>query len=218
MSPPLRGRGSLACLLTVALAATACGGSSKSGAAKATGNLAAATTTPAAAPTTGAAMTSAATASSGGVTASAGTSSAAPSAASSSTSAASVPSLPVAVTTTKVKATGGGEFCKDIADAVNNPITPTGGTSLADEKALITKTLAQGELALSKAPAAIRPDAVIVLGAVDNLFKALQKANYDYTKIDPAALAAVSSPAVTTAEAHLTAYVKTTCGIALTTG
>lgn len=169
--PPYRG--ALIGLVTVALATTACGSSSKSAAAgKASGTSAAVTTAPGA----------------------------------------------VTTTATKVKATGGGDFCKNIAKAVNNPISPTAGASLKDEKDLIAASLAQGELALGKAPAAIKPDAVIVLTAIDNLFKALEKANYDYTKIDPAALSAVSSPAVTTAEAHLATYVSTTCGFSLSTG
>ena len=151
-------RGSLIGLVTVALAATACGSSSKSAAAGKAAD-------------TSAAVTSAATT-----------------------------TAPAAATKTTVKATGGGDFCKNIAKAVNNPISPTGGTSLKDEKDLIAASLAQGELALGKAPKEIKPDAVIVLSAIDNLFKALEKANYDYTKIDPAALSAVSSPAVTTAE------------------
>lgn len=136
-------------------------------------------------------------------------------AATTSTSKAAASAAP---TTTKVKATGGGDFCKSIADAVNNPVTPTGGTSLKDEKALIEKSLAQGELALAKAPAEIRPDAVVVLTAVAALFKAVEKANYDYTKIDPAVLSGLSSPAVSAAEAHLTSYVKSSCGISIGAG
>jgi hypothetical protein len=200
----LRHRSALAGFVAVALMATACAGSSSSAGA-------------AASDTTGAATTSAAGTS---AAASTSTGNAAPAATRAPTSAAArtSSSAPTAVTTTKVKATGGGDFCKNIAKAVNNPISPTGGTSLEDEKALIQKSLAQGVAALGKAPSAIKPDALIVLTAVANLFKALEAANYDYTKIDPSALAAVSSPAVTTAEAHLEAYVKTNCGFSVTSG
>jgi hypothetical protein len=202
----LRHRSAAAGFVAVALMATACAGSSSNGATAAASGTSVTTTTSAAA--TSAAAPSVATSASAPP---------APGATTASARGAST-SAPVAATTTKVKATGGGDFCKTIANAVNNPITPTGGTSLKDEKALIQKSLAQGVAALSKAPAAIRPDAVIVLGAVADLFKALETANYDYTKIDPKALAALSSPAVTAAEAHLEAYVKTSCGFSISTG
>jgi hypothetical protein len=210
----LRHRGALAGLLAVAVTVTACGGASGSGAAaNPSAKLLATTSAPAAtsAPTAG---TSASTSTAGASTTSAAT--AVTGAPTSSTSAAAT-RAPAAATTTKVKATGGGDFCKTLADAVNYTNSLT-GASLKDQKAQIQKSLAQGAAALGKAPSAIKPDAVVVLSAVANLFKALEAANYDYTKIDPKALAAVSSPPVTAAEAHLETYVKANCGFSVTGG
>jgi hypothetical protein len=114
-------------------------------------------------------------------------------------------------------------FCKNVADVVNKaaaPVAPVTNPTdaLKQEKTVITKALAEGEAALSNTPSAIRPDAMIVLTALDSLYKALTAANYDYTKIDPTAVASLDSPAFKTAEAHLEAYVKTTCGISMGTG
>ncbi|MDX6254716.1 MAG: hypothetical protein QOJ11_1050 [Frankiales bacterium] len=205
----LRQRSSLACLLAVALTATACGSGSGSAA------------SPKASATSGTTTTTAAATSAGAPTASSGTTTSsrttAPAATGAPTSAGRTTSTP-APATTKLKATGGGAFCKNIATAVNNPITSTSATSLKDQKAQIEKGLAEGVAALSKAPAEIRPDAAIVLTAIDKLFKSLVKANYDYTKIDPKALAELSAPGVVAAEAHLAAYVKSTCGFSLGTG
>jgi hypothetical protein len=209
----LRHRGSLACLLAVALTATAC--SSSSGvAAPPNASGTSGTATPATTSATSAAPTSA-----GAPTTSTGTSAPAPTGGPPA-SASATTNTPAPATTTTIKATGGGDFCRTIASAVNNPITPsgTGGTSLKAEKALIEKGLAQGRAALGKAPGEIRPDAAIVLTALDNLSKALVKADYDYTKIEPRALAAVSSATVTTAEAHLAAYVQKSCGFSIGTG
>jgi hypothetical protein len=198
-------RGPMACLLTVALATTACGGSSTKGTAGG------ATSTPAATTSAPAAATSAGTTTSTGTTAPPATTGAV----SPSSPAAGTTTTGAAPTTTKLVATKGGDFCKNIASAVNNPINPSSTSSLKDQKDLIQKSLAQGAEALSKAPKEIRPDAVIVLNAVSSLFKALEKANYDYTKIDQTALASLSSPAVTAAEARLAAFVKTDCGFNL---
>jgi hypothetical protein len=198
----LRTRGSLAGVLALALTATACGGASSTGAAKASATTAAA----AAAATTTAAGSAAAS-----TTATSPAGASAPAA--TTTAAAPTTAAPTAAATTKVKATGGGDFCKSIANAINNPVKPGGTSTPADEKALIQSSLAQGEAALSKAPSAIKPDVVVVLGAVDKLLKALEAANYDYSKIDATTFSALSDPKVTAAEAHVVAYVKTSCGI-----
>ncbi|MDX6246043.1 MAG: hypothetical protein QOE76_3766 [Frankiales bacterium] len=211
----LRHRGALAGLLAVAVTVTACGGASGSGAAANPSAKLLATTSASAATSAPTASTSTPSAS----TAGASTTSAAAAVTGAPTSSASAAATraPAAATTTKVKATGGGDFCKTLADAVNYTNSLT-GASLKDQKAQIQKSLAQGAAALGKAPSAIKPDAVVVLSAVANLLKALEAANYDYTKIDPKALAAVSSPPVTAAEAHLETYVKANCGFSVTGG
>jgi hypothetical protein len=215
----LRHRGALAGLLAVAVTVTACGGASGSGAAANPSAKLLATTSASAATSAPSAGTSASTSTASASTAGAPTASAAAALTGAPTSSASAAATraPAAATTTKVKATGGGDFCKTLADAVNYTNSLT-GASLKDQKAQIQKSLAQGAAALGKAPSAIKPDAVVVLSAVANLLKALEAANYDYTKIDPKALAAVSSPPVTAAEAHLETYVKANCGFSVTGG
>jgi len=52
-----------------------------------------------------------------------------------------------------------------------------------------------------------------VFDAADQFYSALAKANYDFTKVDPSMLAALETPAVKTAEQHVTDYMKNTCGI-----
>ena len=52
-----------------------------------------------------------------------------------------------------------------------------------------------------------------LFGALDQFYAALQKANYDFTKIDPSVEAPLETPAVQQAEQNVDAYMKNTCGI-----
>jgi hypothetical protein len=54
-----------------------------------------------------------------------------------------------------------------------------------------------------------------LLAASDQLWAALAKAGYDYSKLVPADMTALSSPEVVAAEKRLTAYMTTTCGITI---
>jgi hypothetical protein len=119
-------------------------------------------------------------------------------------------------TSSTVKATGGGKFCQQVASTINSTAAraaTSGGTS--NVAASIKETQAVEAAVLKSAPNAIKADLITVFGAIDKLYAALAKANYDYTKLDPTALTDLSSPAVKTAEQHLNDYVKTTCGIDL---
>jgi hypothetical protein len=173
----LRHRGSLACVVAIALTATACGSSSGSSSAGA-----AATTTAAAAGTTAAATTTAA---------------------------------PVAATTTKVKATGGGSFCKEIATALNNAASAGNASTVDAEKAEVKQGLDDFANLAQKAPSSLKPDVLVLAAAVTKLYAAVAKANYDFSKLTEADLTAMSTPAVTAAEGKVDTYVKTTCGIDL---
>jgi hypothetical protein len=73
-------------------------------------------------------------------------------------------------------------------------------------------------MALNIAPSEIKKDVAILVGASDTMYAALAKAGYDYSKLTTADMAGLSSPQVTAAEQHLTAYVKGTCGIDLGSG
>ena len=181
----LRQRRSMAALAVVAITATACGGSGN-------GSSAAATS---------AAGTSAA--------------STASSAAPATSSAAAGTTAPPAAGTTKVKATGGGTFCKTLAAAINNPSAFTGSSTPAKVKSTIAEAIKQSQAALAKAPSTIKPDVSVLLAASEKLYQALAKNDYDITKLRPADVTALSSPALAAAEAHVAAYVKDTCGISL---
>ncbi|BEP12931.1 hypothetical protein acdb102_12420 [Acidothermaceae bacterium B102] len=149
-------------------------------------------------------MTSAAAATSGA----AGTSSAA-----AATSAAATTSSAPAPTKTKVVAKGGGTFCKDIANTLNDAGTTGTTDTVAAEKALVEKGLAELAVLTVEAPSEIKSDVQTLAGAVSVLYGAVQKANYDFTKIDTTALSALDTPAVKASETKVDAYVKVHCGI-----
>lgn len=197
-------RGPLAIVVTAALVTSACGSSSGSKSAGSTSSAAPATTTSDAAATTSAAASAAAT-----------TSAAAASSAATTSAAATTSSAPSAAVTTKVKAVGGGQFCKDVAKAINTNALDfsKAGTDPAAEKAAIKKGLQETAGLLLEAPKEIKPDVAVLVGAINQVYSALEKANYDFTKLDPSLLTAMDSAAVKTAGDHVDAYVKNTCGI-----
>jgi hypothetical protein len=116
-------------------------------------------------------------------------------------------------TPSTVKATGGGKFCQQVASAMNATAATSGGSN--NMAATIKNSQALEAAVLKAAPNAIKSDLITVFGATDKLYAALVKANYDYTKVDPTAMSDLLSPAVKTAEQHLTDYAKNTCGIDL---
>jgi hypothetical protein len=119
-------------------------------------------------------------------------------------------------TSSTVKATGGGKFCQQVASTINAAAARAAISGASNDLAASIKETQGIEAAVLKAaPNSIKPDLVVVFGATDKLYAALAKANYDYTKLDPAALADLQSPAVMTAEQHLNDYAKNTCGIDL---
>ena len=196
---PLHQRGSLACLVAIALAATACGGGSSSAAAKSSGS----------APTTTAGTSAAVTiTTAGGATGAAGATSG-----STPTSTAPTSNAPAAATTTKVKATGGGNFCKDVATALNNSAAASAPTTPAKAKAQVEQGLAEFSILAHEAPSTIKADVAVLANAITVLYQAVAKAGYDFTKVDQADLTAMSSAKVTAASDKVDAYVKDTCGI-----
>lgn len=212
-------RGSLACLVAIALTVTACGSSSGSSAAGKASNTTApavtsATTTAAAAATTAAATTPSVSASltgSGAPATSAATTAAATSAASSPIVLPSTTAAP-----TKVVAKGGGQFCKDLANVANDTATPDLSNVVAEEKAQAQKSLKELTQLGAEAPSAVKGDVSTLTNAIGAFYAAFAKAGYDPTKLSPAAETAMTAPAVQTAEKNLEAYTKGVCGIDLT--
>jgi hypothetical protein len=139
------------------------------------------------------------------------TASASTAAASNSSAAAALPSD----TPSKVVATGGGKFCQQVADSVNNNVAKeaASGTGVDSIKASVQSFKSLEGSVLKSAPGAIKPDLVTLFGALDQFYSALAAANYDFTKIDPSVEAPLETPAVQAAEQHVDAYMQNTCGI-----
>ena len=192
--------GPAAVLLAVALTATACGGGSSSAGASPTTSAAGTTSAGGTSPSAAAAAKSAGT-----------TPSAAPATSAGSKTTTSAPSP----TTTKIKATGGGDFCKNVANSLNGvgAAAAGAGSDPSSIKAIVAKSMAESKAVIAMSPAAIKPDMVVLLGVSTALDKALIAAHYDYTKLDPSALAGLSNAKVLAASKHVLAYMKTTCGI-----
>jgi hypothetical protein len=116
---------------------------------------------------------------------------------------------------TPVKATGGGKFCTELAQAMNTSRASTPGT---DAKAQILAARAATDQIVNTAPSAIKSDVRVLVAASNVMYDALAKVDYDYSKLTAADTAGLSAPDVAAAEQHLLAYVKGTCGIDLTGG
>jgi hypothetical protein len=132
-------------------------------------------------------------------------------------SAAAAPSTAPSETATSstVKATGGGKFCQQVADSVNNKALQAAATGTGADS-IKTSVQAFHSLegsVLTSAPGALKPDLVTLFGALDQFYGALAKANYDFTKVDPSVEAPLETPAVKAAEQRVDAYMKNTCGI-----
>ncbi|MFI5042794.1 MAG: hypothetical protein ACHQNA_13280 [Acidimicrobiales bacterium] len=123
-------------------------------------------------------------------------------------------------TASTVKATGGGTFCTKVATSVNNGVSRAAALAQSGSgpdaiKALFTQTRQEEQDAAKSAPSAIKGDLQTVFDASNSFFDALGAVNYDFTKVDPAALAKLNTPALQAATQNVTAYVKEHCGIDL---
>jgi hypothetical protein len=114
---------------------------------------------------------------------------------------------------TKVVATGGGNFCKQVAQSMNAASVSAAGSDATTIKQDVQQYQALKTVVLKSAPGTIKGDLTTLFGAVDKMYSALAAANYDFTKVDPATITALESPAVATAEQHVNDYIKNTCGI-----
>jgi hypothetical protein len=132
-------------------------------------------------------------------------------AASAASAAAALPSD----TPSKVVATGGGKFCQQVADSVNNSALKAAstGTGADSIKTSIQAFKSLEGSVLKSAPGSIKPDLVTLFGALDQFYTALAAANYDFTKVDASVTAPLDTPAVKAAEQHVNDYMKNTCGI-----
>jgi hypothetical protein len=119
-------------------------------------------------------------------------------------------------TSTTVVATGGGEFCEDLAAYINevdmSDIDPT--DPAAYEKA-IKQSAEDSKDLLSKAPDELDDAVEVLVQLQEDLIAELEKVDYDFMKLSPDALGAMDDPKLEEANQELTAYVEDTCGIEL---
>jgi hypothetical protein len=115
---------------------------------------------------------------------------------------------------TTVVATGGGEFCDDLASYMNETaMDDVDVTDPASYKKAIEESTKRGKALLSEAPSELDDSVEVILDAQDRLIAALEKVDYDFTKLPTDALGAMSTPEVEAAGKKLDAYVTDTCGI-----
>ncbi len=67
--------------------------------------------------------------------------------------------------------------------------------------------------AASAAPAEIKPDVQVIATAFTALFTELEKANFDVSKMSPAALSSLQAPEFQASTTRFQAYLRTVCGI-----
>lgn len=114
----------------------------------------------------------------------------------------------------------GGKFCSLMEKEqsyVQKIIAGNDSTDVTVQKiASDTKKLAKK--AVAAAPASIKADVATVTKASLAEVAALQKVNFDITKINPADLMKLNQPEIRTASANLTNYLVKTCGLDPTAG
>ena len=87
------------------------------------------------------------------------------------------------------------------------------GDSPADLQKYEEQAVAELSAFASKAPAQIKSAVQTLVAAYQTFFNALKAANFDYTKLDPSAVASIETPAVQAATDTVTTYLKQVCGI-----
>ncbi len=119
-----------------------------------------------------------------------------------------------------IKATKGGDFCKQVAATYNEAVSLSKNLSgTADNlRQNLEKSLKDGQDAIDNAPAEVKPDLQVIQNAVKTFTDALAKVGYDTNRLGSDALGAVSgfsTPEFQQAAAHSQTYVSDHCGIDL---
>ncbi len=119
-----------------------------------------------------------------------------------------------------VKATKGGDFCKQVASTYNEAAALSKNlTGTADNiRQNLETALKDGQATIDEAPAEIKPDLQVIQDAVKSFTDALARVDYDASRLGTDILGAVSSfntPQFQQATAHSQTYVADKCGIDL---
>jgi len=122
-----------------------------------------------------------------------------------------------------VKATKGGDFCKQIAGTYNEALKFTGANTGSPDQLRqeLEKSLKDGADVIDNAPSEVKADLQVIQNGVKKFADALAKVNYDPTKLGPDAtkvLEDFNTPQFQQAATHSQEYVKTHCGIDLGAG
>lgn len=122
-----------------------------------------------------------------------------------------------------IKATKGGDFCKQIAATYNDSLafSQAGTRSPDDLRRLVEKALKDGQNIIDDAPTEVKADLQIIEDTVKRYADALAKVNYDATRLGPEAatvLATFNTPQFQQAATHSQQYSKDHCGIDVNTG
>lgn len=113
----------------------------------------------------------------------------------------------------------GSSFCKELEQvaAYTNSIGDD-ATDTPDQMKKSIELYNGVKSSLEKsAPAEIKADLTTLFNYLDQIYGAIAKANYDFTKLDPTVLASLSAneAQIQAAGDHVTQYVQTACGINL---
>ncbi|HEX3393635.1 MAG TPA: hypothetical protein VHS52_03820 [Acidimicrobiales bacterium] len=119
-----------------------------------------------------------------------------------------------------VKATKGGDFCKQIASTYNEALSFTGANAGSPDQLRqeLEKSLKDGRDVIDNAPSEVKGDLQVIQDGVQKFADALAKVNYDATKLGPDAVSVLgefNTPQFQQAATHSQAYVKDHCGIDL---
>ena len=119
-------------------------------------------------------------------------------------------SVPVTAPT-NVVAKGGGDFCKLIATASNTG--SIGGTSVDEIKKRIAQVKQMELQAIALTPDSLKSDVNLLFHATDQIYTALARANYDYSKLNQSDLKGLQEPDVRQAAARVQTYITNVCKI-----
>lgn len=119
-----------------------------------------------------------------------------------------------------VKATKGGNFCKQVAATYNEAaaLSKTLTGTPDDLRRTLEKSLKDGQDAIDDAPSEVKSDLQVIQNGVKSFTDALAKVDYDASRLGPDALGvlgALNTPEFQQAATRSGAYVKDHCGIDL---
>ena len=115
------------------------------------------------------------------------------------------------VTTAAASSGGGAANFSDFCGARGGITAPNPAQSSNDLKTNMDQAAAQLEKAKQYAPSEIKADVSTVAAAYNKFYDAMKKANYDFSKVNPAELQSINTPEVQAAGQRITAWADAHC-------